>query len=313
MTYMLKDEAEMICPGRLCPEARSAVILLAPCASDPLPECPPGYGRVARYAWGRDYHKALKRAAKRLVGAAEKALGRSIVWRFFSDSVPLLERAFAERSGAGFVGRNSMLIRPGIGSNFLISELLWDVPLEFSEGTAVFDRGCGECRRCLTACPGRCLHDISVEGQGASRLDARGCISYLTIEKRGPLAETEGRQIGEWVFGCDICQICCPFNHRLSERIAYKPFPELQASHGPGAVLELAPLFGLQTRGAFERIFAGTALMRAGREGILRNAAFVAANTGALAALPAIIDAGVTDPSKSVREACSCAIKVLRG
>ncbi|MCB0324277.1 MAG: tRNA epoxyqueuosine(34) reductase QueG [Bdellovibrionales bacterium] len=256
------------------------------------PVLPKGYGRVARYAWGRDYHRVLKRRLKHLVGMIEQRTKHSIAYRVFTDAVPLLERAIARTARLGFTGNNTMLITPGIGSFTFLAEVLWDVqPVAESEPSN--PRGqCGACRRCLPACPTQAIVSEKF-------VDARRCISYLTIEKEGTLSEWEAEALGEWAFGCDICQDVCPFNH---DNRPPGTVEELTSARGSGSLLNLIEVLGIRTDAEFLSRYQGTPLMRPGREGLLRNACCVLANTNAGEAREALHAALSLDPSAVVRE-----------
>ena len=228
-----------------------------------------------------------------------------------SDAIPLNERAFAVRAQIGFIGRNAMVIRPGIGSYFLLAELVTDLEVSDVGGLSgeVTPRslrlappaappnfeGCGRCERCKPHCPTGAIVEDGI-------VDARRCISYLTIEKRGPLQEHERLSLGEWVFGCDLCQEACPFNHR-AHRGALPPVSEpFRPTNGAGPYLDLTHLLRIRSESDFLTRFAGTPLMRARREGLVRNAACVAVCTTAEEVLPALHDAALEDPSVLVRQ-----------
>lgn len=250
------------------------------------------YGRVARYAWGRDYHDVLGRRLETLGARLEARLGPGVLARALVDGAPLLERAVAERAGIGFVGKNTLLIRPGRGSFLLLGELLVNRPFSVTSGAAASSpaAGCGPCTRCLSACPTDAFDAAFV-------LDARRCLSYLTIEHDGPLPRAMRPRLGPWVFGCDVCQEVCPFNRTA----APDPWPELSAEAGVGPRLDLAATLSIDTDEAFRARFAGTALLRPKRAGLLRNAAVVARNVGATSAVPALVDRVRFDPAPVVR------------
>jgi epoxyqueuosine reductase len=306
LSYMLRDGDLLGVPLKLLPSARSLVSFAVfydrgPGASGPLPK---GFGRVARYAWGRDYHKVLKKALRRFVEAAERELGRTIEARVFSDAVPLLERAAARASGLGFVGKNTMLIRSGgLGSFFFIAEVLWDLAVEPMPEGQRSEGGCGACSRCLTSCPTGAFVEPYV-------LDARRCLSYLTIEKRSSLSLGERKALGEWLFGCDICQDVCPFNAHALKQEAAPSIPELCQEEGVGPVINLAQVLKLRTDAQFRSRFEGTALMRATRPGLLRNAAVVSANTQSESTSEALREA-LSDSSDLVRSHALWAILTL--
>jgi epoxyqueuosine reductase len=248
--------------------------------------------RVARYALGPDYHDVLRQRLNRLLQWVQAEVpgcrGRGVV-----DTAPLLERDFARRAGLGWFGKNTMLIHKRLGSYFFLGALLLD--LELKPDVPQETRHCGTCTACLDACPTQAF-------AGPGVLDARRCISYLTIELRGPIPAALREGVGEWLFGCDVCQEVCPWNRKApaGAEPALRPRAELEA-------LGAAELLGLSEE-EFRRRFRGTALTRARRRGLLRNAAVVLGNRGDPAALPALRRA-LADPEPLVREAAEWAIE----
>lgn len=306
MEYMRRSPELLTSPKKLFETLRSIVVVGAYYDRGPRGVLQPGYGRVARYAWGRDYHKVLRAKLRQLVAGVQKEIGRDISHRIFSDSVPLLERALASQAGLGFVGKNTMVILPGAGSFMFLGEVLWELDV-----TGLPDRvervhrslepslqhgksRCGECNQCLGSCPTGAFVSEYV-------LDARRCISYLTIEKRGTLSLQERSWIGEWIFGCDVCQEVCPFNLVPLKRKSPPDLPEFAALAGGGGLVALEDILRIRTDEAFVRRFAGTPLMRAKREGLVRNAAVVAANTKASGLLPALREVVLEDSSPVAR------------
>ncbi len=264
----------------------------------------PGRGRVARYAWGRDYHKPLK---KRLRGIAAELTERypGSAARAFVDSSPLDERYYAARAGLGFQGRNHALILPG-GSWYVLGEILTTLPADW-EGIDVppespsFAAGCPEqCSRCIEACPTGAL-----EPEGG--FDARRCLSYLTIEHRGELPEELRPALGDRLFGCDTCQDVCPLN-REAEETGEEDFRRDIA----GQELELAPLLAMKSREEMVERFAGSPIMRASRERLAANAAVVAANRGAEELLPQLRHLRKHDPDPAVRVQAEWAAERMR-
>lgn len=296
--HYMEREAELLAsPLRLFPSARSIVVFGVPYDATQARPLHPDEGRVARYAWGRDYHRVLRRRLESFVKRVEDHIGVSIDHRLFSDSVPLLERALARRSGLGFIGKNTMLIVPRIGSFLFLGEVLWalDVEMSSENQSRVAAAGCGSCSRCIHDCPTGAFVSERV-------LDANRCISYLTIEKRGALTLQERSSLGEWVFGCDLCQEVCPHNFVALKRGRRASLPELSAAAGVGEVLSLSEVLGMRTDELFRARFSGTALMRAKREGLLRNAAVVGANKQASHLLGALEEAVTQDSSPIVRQ-----------
>ena len=240
---------------------------------------PPGLvglrGKIARYARGDDYHLVLRDKLVLLADRLANELGRPVAARPCVDSAPVLEREWAERGGLGFVAKNTMLIAPGLGSYVVLGELLLDVELAPTAPESPPKPRCGSCRACLDACPTGAFADAYV-------LDARKCISYLTIEHEGVIPRELRAQIGTWVFGCDVCQEVCPFNAGEGEP------PGLSPRDGEHA---LPDLIALAARGAnqMRQFVRRTALRRVSRDILLRNAAVALGNTGSPDAIPALV------------------------
>ncbi|MBX3444526.1 MAG: tRNA epoxyqueuosine(34) reductase QueG [Planctomyces sp.] len=297
MAYIQRRLDAYADPARVLPEVRSVVMLATNYRTrDPLP-LPAGAGRVSRYAWGeRDYHDVLRERTRRLADVlhAERPDCRT---RCIVDSAPLLERDFARRAGLGWFGKNTMLINKRLGSWFFLSALLTDVelPPDAPHDTA----HCGTCTRCLEACPTDAF-------DAPGRLDARKCISYLTIELRGrPIPESLRSPLGDWAFGCDVCQDVCPWNTKapVSGDPAFAPAAERDR-------VDLADLLSL-TDEEFATRHRGTPLERPGRDGLLQNACIVAGNTGGPDALP-LLERAARESSSAVREAAAWAERELR-
>ena len=280
---------------------------------------PCGFGRVARYAWSRDYHRVIGQKLKNFVRVIQERLpGAMISWRGFVDAVPLLERTLSVAQGFGFIGKNTMHIIPGrgrrgevfsgnvaqaCGSYFFLGELLWNVKVEGRVRKLSPSGHCGSCERCLRSCPTSALVSSRV-------LDARRCISYLTIEKKGLFEPWEERAIGGWLFGCDKCQEVCPFNHSAHSEQEDADFysARFYSAGAAGPYLSLADLLSISDDESFVKKYAGTALMRAGRDGLLRNACFVAVNTGCLEVVPLIERLAKADSSLVVQESARRAL-----
>jgi epoxyqueuosine reductase len=258
--------------------------------------CRPGEGRVSRYAWGGDYHDLLRERLDRLADFLRQQVPQARV-RGVVDTAPLLEREFAQMAGLGWIGKNTLLLNKRLGSWFFLAALLTDFPLEYDEAHAADH--CGTCRACLDACPTDAFVDAYV-------LDARKCISYTTIELREPIPHELRADHGDWLFGCDICQDVCPWNHKAPA--SSEPVFAPREGMNP---LELAELFDLDQE-AFRRRFRDTPLWRPKRRGMLRNAAIVLGNQRAFAALDALAK-GLGDAEPLVRGACAWAIGKIGG
>jgi epoxyqueuosine reductase len=228
----------------------------------------------------------------------EEIAGRPIHARCFVDAVPLLERAVAARAGLGFFGKNTNLLQPRSGSWFFLSEILLD--LELPADNREIKVSCGSCQRCIEACPTNAF-------PGPYVLDSRKCISYLTIENKGAIPRELRGAIAEWVFGCDVCQDVCPFN-RFSVDARW---PEFHPETGVGPRLDLVEVLSLATDESFRMRFKGTPLTRPKRRGLLRNAAVVAANVGASAAVPALVERIENDIEPLIRSHCLWALSQL--
>ncbi len=278
MAYLHRHAEAHRHPSSILPEVRSVVMAAMNYGSRPHADCSPHGGKVARYAQGADYHDVLRERLKRLLAWAQGqqpgCRGRAVV-----DTAPLLERDFARRAGLGWFGKNTMLINKRQGSYFFLGALLLDLKLQ--PDPPHLTNHCGTCTRCLDACPTQAF-------TGPGWLDARRCISYLTIELRGSVPEDLRPDLGDWVFGCDVCQEVCPWNRHSPA--------DGEAALGHRADLaevDLIEVLGL-TEERFDARFGATALARPGRAGMLRNAALVLGNRGDPSALPALLRRGKT-------------------
>jgi epoxyqueuosine reductase len=287
-------------PDELLPGARSLIAVGAAYSSRGSngKETPPApfRGRVARYARGRDYHDLLKGRLWELVGFLRRKAGSDVRARVFVDDGPLADREAAVRAGLGFYGKNTCLLNGSAGSYLLLGSILTDLPLDTDSPQM---RDCGSCRLCLDACPTGAL-------EGAYQLDARRCISYLTIELRGAIPPELRTRLGDNVFGCDICQEVCPWNHGRGPI----PWPEF-APHGHSG-LDLLGLLELDEDG-FRPQFKGSPLKRARRGGLLRNATVVLGNTRDQRAVPALARSLAHDPEPLVRSHAAWALRQLGG
>ena len=300
MGYMQRPVELLSDPRKLQKSAKSVVSLGVSYYPGEHPENTDGGGRVARYAWGRDYHEVIKGRLFRLRTELEEDLGVRIKARGFTDAVPLLERSAAQHAGLGFFGRNSCLINGEMGSYFFIADLVVDLELEpDAPGTGT----CGRCTRCMDKCPTGAIKAPGV-------VDARLCISYLTIENRGEIPRELRSLVGDWAFGCDVCQEVCPYNKRKATKSRW---PEFSEEAGAGPYLEIEEVLGIRTEEEFERRFAGTPLTRPGRAGILRNCCVAAGNMRLEKAAPVLVECLREDPSPLVRGHAAWALGEIGG
>lgn len=296
MRYLANRRDAYRHPQNVLTGVRSLLVLATPYRTEQPAPPKPGQGRIARYAWGEDYHDVvhdrLKALLAELARLAPGAHGRGVV-----DTAPLLEREWAQLAGLGWIGKNTLLLDRDLGSWFFLAALLTDAQLE---PDAPFEADhCGTCTACLDACPTHAFVAPYV-------LDARRCISYLTIELRDHVSGELRSGIGDWVFGCDVCQDVCPWNHRATQtdEPAFQPHP----SNNP---LPLAELFHLD-EAAFRARFRHTPLWRPRRRGLLRSAALVLGNQRDASAVAALAR-GLADAEPVVRAACAWALGQLSG
>ena len=259
MGYMARPNIDRSNAETVLPGAKSVIVLAAsyaPPGAPPQHEPEPGLVRIARYALGKDYHEVFRRR----LAQVETWLRETIPgheWRIITDSAPLLERAFAEAGGLGFIGRNAMLITPHAGSFVLLAEIVTTALLSRDRphpGT------CGTCTRCIVACP---TQAITAEGV----VDARLCISYTTIERRSPPSPAEHAAAVPWAFGCDICQDVCPYNNHPK----CESMEELREGTILNAVEPASTFLAPESNSQFERRFAESPVLRPGRTRVQRN------------------------------------------
>jgi epoxyqueuosine reductase len=332
MAWMGKDVDR-----RIQPAAKTAIV----CGLNYFVQNPPSKiwddpsrGRISRYAWGRDYHDVIRPMLDDLAEFVRVETGWVSGIRTNVDTGPVLERDLAVHAGLGFVGKNTNLIHPGFGSYVFLGEVLLDADL----GPWAVDfkhPSCGECARCLHACPTGALVEPYV-------LDARKCISYLTIENKGAIPEEVRPKMGNWIFGCDECQQACPWNVAAARKAANAERRTLNAQlrtsafdvgrsmldvQSPGVSLhgaatrflhfdehlcapKLADLMALDDAGFRER-FAGTPVLRAKRSGLLRNVAVALGNGCDSSSIP-VLEKAARDPDPLIREHASWALARVR-
>ena len=332
MAYLARRAAERADPRLAWPEAHSIIVLgasyfsqdLAPASAEAALRDDPSRGRIAAYAWGDDYHDALKPLLFELDATIRAATGRTSLGRAYVDTGPLLERSWAAEAGLGFIGKNTCLIAPRLGSWLFLGVLLVPEEVESGEwrvegaGVEGAECGvedgkqrtqcgeyrsaklitlslstlhpppstlhsplatCGACTRCLDVCPTQAFPEPHV-------LDARRCISYLTIELKGPIPHELRPAMGNWIFGCDLCQVVCPWNRRFARPArlaAFQPRPDMAAP-------KLLDLLALDEDG-FRRRFRNSPVQRAKRRGLLRNVCVALGNWGDPVAVPGLVEA----------------------
>jgi epoxyqueuosine reductase len=272
MAFLAQEPERREDPGRVLPGAKSVISLgWAYYHGDHPPPPDPPAGRIARYAWGPDYHAVIEPRLERLKAFILAHRPEAAI-RCAVDHGPVLERAYAQRAGLGFIGKHTLLISPAHGSWLLLAELLTDLDLP------VDDPGvghCGSCTHCLDACPTGAL-------TGPFQLDAGRCIAYLTIENKGEIPEALRPLVGDWLFGCDICQEVCPYNAPRPRAAAGRPdTSDSGQPRGLGPWLAADDAEAPRSHGQFTRRFQGTAMLRSTPKRLARNAAVVRANASA--------------------------------
>jgi epoxyqueuosine reductase len=277
LAYMRRTEELRRDPQKLVPWAVSLVSVgmnyFTPSPRSVMPGEPKGW--ISRYAWGDDYHDLMRRRLESVLTIIRDLYHGPVEGKAFVDSGPVLERDYAGVGGVGWIGKNTHLISPKKGSWFFLGELFLSIPLAYDR--PIRDR-CGKCDLCLKACPTGAF-------VGPYVLDARRCISYLTIELKGWIPRHLRPLMGDHIFGCDICQEVGPYNVKAkpTSETGYRPRPGL---HAP----DLIPLLSL-SREEFRKRFHGSPIMRAKRRGFLRNVAVALGNIRSFEAVPALVRA----------------------
>ena len=285
MQYLVNDKRAD--PMRILPECKSILVLALPYSELGIQN---SKFSIASYALGDDYHEVILPKLKQIVEFIEEQLGYKVPNRYYTDTGPILERELAQRAGLGWIGKNSMLIHPKHGSTFFLAEIL--LGIEFEPDTPITDR-CGKCTRCIQACPTQCILPNRT-------LDARRCISYLTIENKGGIPADLRPQMQNRVFGCDVCQQACPWN-RFSAPADISLAPN-SAELSPADML-LAPV-------EFNQRFKRSPIRRAKRRGLLRNLAVAVGNNGNTDDLP-VLEKALQDNEPLIKEHAVWASKVI--
>ena len=268
-------------PAQLLPGARSVICLGLSYSSPARFEDSPSGGKVARYAWVKDYHRAMKRRMRDLVRDLSDKLGTTVAARWYVDDGPMLDRAAAFRSGLGWFGKNTNILTPTHGSWVFLGQIITDLDLEADQP---LKKSCGACVRCIDDCPTGAI-------VAPYELDNERCISYQTIENQGPIPRELRPLMQDWVFGCDICQDVCPVNRKAGH--SNSPIPDSDGVAGPGkpqGMLDLLELLAI-TDAEFLKRFQGTPVMRAKRMGMQRNACVALGNAGDERAVSALATA----------------------
>jgi epoxyqueuosine reductase len=255
--------------------------------------------RISSYALGEDYHEVIIPRLEELMHYIHRLAGSSVPYRIYTDTGPLLERELAQRAGFGWIGKNTCLIHPQLGSYFFLGEIMLGLELAIDEP---FEKDqCGTCTRCIEACPTRCIMPDRT-------LDAQKCISYLTIEMKDAIPRNLRPLLGDWIFGCDICQEVCPWNVRFAQttkEAAFQPDPFLRHPSLSG-LLQL-------TLDEFRIRFGRSPLKRSKWSGILRNAAVVAGNRGEMKIVPFLVSLLMNHPASMVRSHAAWALGRIGG
>jgi epoxyqueuosine reductase len=279
MAWLERNAEKRLDPQKILPGAKSLVVLAASYQTEKPSSIldPPSSGLVARYARFADYHDVLGERLKQLANLANQLGGAGTRSLWYVDTGPVLERAFAERAGLGFVGKHTNLISRRLGNWIFLAEILTTLELE---PDAPEKNHCGHCTRCITACPTNAI-------TAPFQLDARKCISYLTIELKGSIPIELRPAIGNRIYGCDDCLAACPWNRFAREGSLMKPHARTDLAQP-----DLLELLALDDAG-FKARFAGTPMLRTKRRGVLRNVCVALGNIGDETALPALAQAAM--------------------
>lgn len=258
MSYLENHFDKRVDPTKLVPGAKTVISLMYNYFTEHV-QVDPGAPKIATYAYGRDYHKVVKKKLKHLMQHIKETIG-DIDGRAFVDSAPILERDWAQRSGLGWIGKHTLLLHPKKGSYFFLAEVVCD--LEITPDSPIKDH-CGTCTRCIEACP---TEAISAEGYV---MDGSKCISYLTIERKSDIPVEYKDKMGDYMFGCDICQQVCPWNRFAKQHTEADFLPKEE-------MLRMSRKDWMEiTEEVFDRIFYGTPVKRTGYEGLKRNLEFI--------------------------------------
>ncbi|MBN1991701.1 MAG: tRNA epoxyqueuosine(34) reductase QueG [Anaerolineae bacterium] len=317
MSWLARDPHRREDPRRVLPGAQSVIVVgLSYFTLNPPPELwnDPMRGRIARYAWGVDYHDILLPRLRELAEFVAKEADRSLEQRAYVDTGPVLERDFAAQAGLGFIGKNTLLIHPPLGSYLFLAEILLDLELEHDEPALDGGAGChfgssdktkrrgdcGRCTRCLEICPTRAFPAPYI-------LNSNRCISYLTIELKGSIPLELRSRLGNWIFGCDACQEICPWVRRYA-RPGRQDFLKFDPEWAAPKLVDLMAM----DEAAFQARFQDSPVKRAKRRGFLRNVAVALGNAGNPAALSVLEQAATHDAEPLIREHAAWAIEQIK-
>ena len=276
-------------PSHLMPEARSIIVLAARYPVNRIDDTRTGfYGKVSSYAWGQDYHDVLRVKLEDLAAQLSRYAGKDFQARLAVDSAPIMEKPIASLAGLGWIGRNTCLIHPVHGSFFFLANLFTTLDLEPTSTT--ISPLCGDCHRCMDACPTGCIRPDHT-------IDARRCISYLTIENKGSIPLDLREKVGQRLFGCDVCQSVCPWNRKPDDSLV---LPEFLPAVESRIWLDLQKILSLSPVD-FKQQFSGSPLSRAKRTGLLRNSCVVLGNIGSDDVLPLLYRLLQEEPEPLIR------------
>lgn len=257
-------------PRRLLEEARSVILLGLNYFTPDRTNCPDGFGRISKYARGKDYHKVIRRKTEHFLALVQRELGGGSAHEFkwWVDYGPFFERAYAEAAGLGYIGKNGMLINKEYGSWIFLSEVVTTLDLEPDRADPIEHGKCATCRLCMEACPTEAI-------LSPRTIDSARCISYLTIERPSAIPDDLAAKSGDWLFGCDICQDVCPHNLARQKPTRHAYF---HPQHGAGEFVSLDRILDMDSREEFLAFAAGTPLVRPRLENLQRNARIVREN-----------------------------------
>lgn len=299
MAWLARDPARRADPRHVVEGARSLIMVGFSYALEmPSPDIwnDPSRGRIARYAWGQDYHDELLPPLMKLADFIREEGPPDTLCRAYTDTGPLLEKSWAAAAGLGFIGKNTLTIDPKRGSLLMLGGIITSLELEGDDPVPESKGTCGNCRRCLDICPTHAFPAPYI-------LDSARCISYLTIELKTAIPEELRSKMGSWIFGCDECQTICPWVRRITPPSENRFLTFDSDRFAPDLIKVLS-----MDNVAFRAAYKGTPVVRAKRRGLLRNAAVALGNWGDASARPALT-AALEDPEPLIREHAAWALE----